>query len=289
MSTSAAGFEHSKVTVPAVLASKGERKLAMVTAYDCTFARLADRAGADLLLVGDSLGMVVQGRANTLGVTMDHMVYHSSMVARGSTRSLVVTDLPFLSYQVSVADAVANAGRLVKEGGAEAVKLEGGAPMADVVRRLCDIDIPVMGHIGLTPQSVHRMGGHKVQGRRGGHAAGGRDRLLEDAQILEEAGAFAIVLEGMPADLAAQITASVAIPTIGIGAGAGCDGQVLVMHDLLGLEERLAPKFVKRYGDLAGAAVEAFSQYVGEVRSGAFPTTAHSFSSPRAVTLVREA
>lgn len=289
MATRAASFEDSKVTVPAVLAAKGERKLAMVTAYDYTFARLADRGGADLLLVGDSLAMVVQGGENTLGVTMDEMVYHTRMVSRGRRRALVVADMPFLSYQVSVEAAVANAGRLLKEGGAEAVKLEGGVHVAEAVRRLADIDIPVMGHVGLTPQSVHRMGGHKVQGRRGGRAAGGRERLLEDALALEEAGAFAIVLEGMPADLGAEITAALSIPTIGIGAGSGCDGQVLVMHDLLGLEERIAPKFVKRYAELGAAATGAFAGYVAEVRSGAFPTAAHSFSTPRAVPLLKEA
>ncbi|MFN2426608.1 MAG: 3-methyl-2-oxobutanoate hydroxymethyltransferase [Candidatus Binatia bacterium] len=289
MATRAASFEDSKVTVPAVLAAKHERKLAMVTAYDYTFARLADRAGADLLLVGDSLAMVMQGGENTLGVSMDEMVYHTRLVARGRRRALVVADMPFLSYQVSVADAVVNAGRFLKEGGAEAVKLEGGVHVVDAVRRLAEVDIPVMGHIGLTPQSVHRMGGHKVQGRRGGNKAGSRDRLLEDALALEEAGAFAIVVEGVPSDLAAEITANLSIPTIGIGAGAGCDGQVLVMHDLLGLEDRIAPKFVKRYADLGAAATEAFARYVGEVRGGAFPTTAHSFSSPRPVALKKEA
>jgi len=285
----ATSFEDSKVTVPSILAAKGERKLAMVTAYDFTFARLADRAGADLLLVGDSLAMVMQGGQNTLGVSMDEMVYHSRMVARGTRRALVVVDMPFLSYQVSVADAVANAGRLIKEGGAEAVKLEGGVHVADAVRRLAEVDIPVMGHVGLTPQSVHRMGGHKVQGRRSGHAAGESGRLLEDARALEDAGAFAIVVEGVPADLAAEITASISIPTIGIGAGACCDGQVLVMHDLLGLEDRIAPKFVKRYAELGLAATEAFARYVEEVRGGAFPTEKHSFSAPRAVALVKEA
>lgn len=285
----AASFESSKVTVPAVTAAKGERRLAMVTAYDATFARLADRAGTDLLLVGDSLGMVVQGLDNTLGVTMDEMVYHTRMVVRGRRRALVVGDMPFLSYQVSVTDAVANAGRLVKEGGAEAVKLEGGIHVAETVRRLVDVDIPVMGHIGLTPQSVHRMGGHKVQGRRPGRDAGGRGRLFEDAHALEEAGAFAVVIEGVPAELAAEITAELSIPTIGIGAGAACDGQVLVMHDLLGLEDRLAPKFVKRYAELGREATAAFAAYVAEVREGSFPTDAHSFSAPRAVARAKEA
>ncbi|MBI5504579.1 MAG: 3-methyl-2-oxobutanoate hydroxymethyltransferase [Deltaproteobacteria bacterium] len=285
----AAGFEEAKVTVPAVLAAKGERKLAMVTAYDFTFARLADRAGADLLLVGDSLGMVVQGCETTLGVTMDEMVYHTRMVARGRTRALVIGDMPFLSYQVSTSEAVANAGRFIKEGGAEAVKLEGGVHVADTVKRLSDIDVPVMGHIGLTPQSVHRMGGHKVQGRRPGHGAGGRDRLFEDARALEEAGAFAIVIEGVPADLAAEISRSLSIPTIGIGAGPACDGQVLVLHDLLGLEDRIAPKFVRRYAELGRAAVDAIGQYVADVREGSFPAREHSFSSPRPVARIKEA
>ncbi|HYB99276.1 MAG TPA: 3-methyl-2-oxobutanoate hydroxymethyltransferase [Candidatus Limnocylindrales bacterium] len=285
----AACFEEAKVTVPAILAAKGERKLAMVTAYDFTFARLADRAGADLLLVGDSLGMVMQGCENTLSVTMDEMVYHTCMVARGHRRALVVGDMPFLSYQVSVADAVANAGRLIKEGGAEAVKLEGGVHVAETVARIAAMDIPVMGHIGLTPQSVHRMGGHKVQGRKPGREAGGRERLLEDALALEDAGAFAVVIEGVPADLAAEITAELTIPTIGIGAGVHCDGQVLVLHDVLGLEDRLAPKFVKRYAELGSAAVDAMAQYVDEVRAAQFPTPAHSFSSPRAVALAKEA
>jgi 3-methyl-2-oxobutanoate hydroxymethyltransferase len=272
-------FEEAKVTVPGVLASKGERKLAMLTAYDYTFARIADRAGADLLLVGDSLGMVVQGNENTLGVTMDEMVYHTRMVARGRKRALVVGDMPFLSYQTSIADAVANAGRLIKEGGAECVKLEGGVHVAETVTRLSQLDIPVMGHIGLTPQSVHRMGGHKVQGRERGSAPGARERILRDAVALEEAGAFAIVIEGVPADLAAEITREVSVPTIGIGAGPACDGQVLVMHDVLGLEERIAPKFVKRYAELGQAATQAFASYVEEVRAGAFPTEAHSFGA----------
>ena len=274
-------FEETKVTVPAVLAAKGERKLTMLTAYDYTFARIADRAGVDMLLVGDSLGMVVQGNENTLAVTLDEMIYHTRMVARGRERALVVGDMPFMSYQVSPTEAVANAGRMVKEGGAECVKLEGGTHMAETVARLADIDIPVVGHIGLTPQSVHRMGGHKVQGRKSGRAAGARERLLEDAVALEEAGAFAIVIEGVPADLADEITREVAVPTIGIGAGPACDGQVLVLHDVLGLEDRIAPKFVKRFAELGRAAADGVQAYVGEVRGGAFPTAEHSFGAPR--------
>lgn len=282
-------FEESKVTVPDVLGSKGERKLTMLTAYDYTFARLADRAGVDMLLVGDSLGMVVQGGDNTLAVTMDEMVYHTRMVARGAERSLIVGDMPFLSYQVSAEAALANAGRLVKEGGAHAVKLEGGTNVAATVERLCAVDIPVVGHIGLTPQSIHRMGGHKVQGRKSGREAGGRERLLADARAFEDAGAFAIVIEGVPSDLAAEITAELEVPTIGIGAGVGCDGQVLVLHDVLGLEDRIAPRFVKRYAELGEAAVAAIEGYVGEVRTAAFPSAEHSFGSPRPVELAKRA
>jgi 3-methyl-2-oxobutanoate hydroxymethyltransferase len=230
-------------------------------------------------LVGDSLGMVVQGFDTTLPVTMDEMVYHTRMVARGSRRALLVADLPFLSYQVSPTDAVANAGRLIKEGGAEAVKLEGGAAVAETIARIAAVDIPVMGHIGLTPQSVHRMGGHKVQGRRRGQAPGQRERLIEDALAVEAAGAFAVVLEGMPLDLAAEITERLEIPTIGIGAGRHCDGQILVLHDVLGLGERRAPRFAKRYADLWTAAREAVEAYAGEVRGAAFPTPAHSFTA----------
>ncbi len=279
----AKSFEQAKVTVPGLVAAKGVRRLVMLTAYDFTFARLADRAGVDMLLVGDSLAMVVQGHDNTLSVTMDEMIYHTRMVARGRERALVVGDMPFLSYQVSPAEAVANAGRMVKEGGAEAVKLEGGVNMADTVARIVDVDIPVVGHIGLTPQSIHRMGGHKVQGRRGGDAPGARDRLLRDAEALERAGVFAIVIEGVPADLAAEITTSVAVPTIGIGAGPDCDGQVLVLHDVIGLEDRITPKFVKRYAEIGRVAEDAIARYAAEVRRGQFPTDEHSFSSPRPV------
>jgi 3-methyl-2-oxobutanoate hydroxymethyltransferase len=207
------------------------------------------------------------------------MVYHTRMVARGRRRALLVADLPFLSYQVDPITAVANAGRLIKEGGAEAVKLEGGSAMAETIRRIASVDIPVMGHIGLTPQSVHRMGGHKVQGRRRGHAPGQRDRLIDDALAVEDAGAFAIVLEGMPLDLAGEITEQLSIPTIGIGAGEHCDGQILVLHDVLGLCDRFAPKFVKRYADLATTAREALRSYADEVRGKEFPSAAHSFRS----------
>jgi len=274
-----------KVTVPEIVKAKASgRPIVALTAYDFPFARIADEAGVDLVLVGDSLGMVVQGGDTTLPVTMDEMVYHTRMVARARRRALVVADLPFLSYQVSATDAVANAGRLVKEGGAEAVKLEGGCAVAATIERIASVDIPVMGHIGLTPQSVHRMGGHKVQGRRRGQAPGQRERLIEDALAVEAAGAFAIVLEGIPCDLAAELTKRLAIPTIGIGAGIDCNGQILVLHDVLGLGERTPPRFAKRYADLWSAAREAIGAYSNDVRGGVFPTAAHSFQALATVT-----
>ena len=269
-----------KVTVPEILRAKtSKRPIVAITAYDFPFSRIIDEAGVDFVLVGDSLGMVVQGLDTTLPVTMDDVVYHTRMVVRARRRALVVADLPFLSYQTSPTEAVANAGRLVKEGGAEAVKLEGGRSVAEAIERISSIDIPVVGHVGLTPQSVHRMGGHKVQGRRRGKAPGQRERLIEDALAVEEAGAFAIVLEGIPSDLAAEITKRLSIPTIGIGAGPHCDGQILVLHDVLGLSDGFSPKFAKRYADLWTAAREAVRAYADEVRDGSFPTPAHSFRS----------
>lgn len=259
---------------------QGER-IAMLTAYDASFARLCDQAGVDVLLVGDSLGMVIQGMDNTLAVTMDQMVYHCRAVARGveagSGRAMVVGDMPFLSYQAADDEALRNAGRLVKEGFAEAVKLEGGAEYAELVQRLTRIGIPVMGHIGLTPQSLHSLGGFKVQGREEAQA----QRLRDDAQALAEAGCFAIVLEGMPRELAAEITASSAVPTIGIGAGLDCDGQVLVLYDLLGMNEEFRPRFVKRYDNLAVRVRTAVDTFITEVRSGEFPGEEHSFSRLR--------
>jgi 3-methyl-2-oxobutanoate hydroxymethyltransferase len=273
-----------KVTVPDILKAKAKGPpLVAITAYDFPFMRMVDAAGVDIVLVGDSLGMVVQGLDTTLPVTMDEMVYHTRLVARARRRALVVADLPFLSYQVGAAEAIANAGRLVKEGGAEAVKLEGGRAVAETIRRIAAVDIPVMGHVGLTPQSVHRMGGHKVQGRRRGRGAGQRERIVEDALAVEEAGAFAVVLEGMPLDLAAAITAQLTIPTIGIGAGPHCDGQILVLHDVLGLSDRAAPRFAKRYADLWTVAVDAVRAYGEEVRAGVFPTPAHSFRALQSV------
>jgi 3-methyl-2-oxobutanoate hydroxymethyltransferase len=258
------------MTVPEFRAAKGRgTPLAVLTAYDWTMARLLDAAGVDALLVGDSLGMVVQGEANSLGVTMDEMVYHTRMVARAAQRGLVIADMPFMSYQVSPQQALENAGRLIKEGRAHAVKLEGGQRTAETVAAIVAADIPVMGHVGLTPQSVHRFGGFRVQKDR--------DRLLADARALEQAGAFSIVVECVPADLAREITAAVQVPTIGIGAGVNCDGQVLVTHDLLGLFEELQPRFVKRYAELGQAIRAAAEQYCDDVRQRRFPGPEHAF------------
>jgi 3-methyl-2-oxobutanoate hydroxymethyltransferase len=252
--------------------------IVMLTAYDYPFARIFDQAGIDLLLVGDSLGMVVQGADSTLPVTLSDVLYHLKMVVRARRRALVVADLPFLSYQVSPEQALRNGGRLIKAG-AEAIKLEGGTTMAQTIRRLVDVDIPVMGHIGLTPQSVHRMGGHRVQGRQAGRAAGCRERLLEDALAVEQAGAFSIVLEGIPAELAAEITGKLSIPTIGIGAGPSCDGQVLVMHDMLGLSEAFVPRFAKPYAKLWQEAAAATASYIREVRERSFPAPQHCYGN----------
>lgn len=264
-----------KVTVPSLLRMKrvGER-ITMLTAYDAIFARLLDQAGVDILLVGDSLGMVVQGAENTLGVTLDDIIYHTRAVVRGTDHAHVVGDMPFMSYQASVEEGVRNAGRLIKEGGAESVKLEGGARQAELVSRCTEVGIPVMGHIGLTPQSIHTMGGYKVQGRKRDQAK----TLVEDALALQQAGAYALVLEGIPMEVSRQITECIEIPTIGIGAGPDCDGQVLVITDLLGMDENFAPKFVKRYDNLGRRVGQAVATYVREVRAGVFPTEEHSFS-----------
>jgi 3-methyl-2-oxobutanoate hydroxymethyltransferase len=265
----------TKVTIHTIrqMKERGE-KIAMLTAYDATFARLLDEAGADLLLVGDSLGMVVQGHDTTLPVTLDEVAYHCRAVARGARRAHVVGDMPFMTYQASVEQGMANAGRLMKEGGCHSVKLEGGAVHAELVHRLVGAGIPVMGHIGLTPQSVHQFGGFKVQGRD----PGGRERLLADARTLEEAGAYAIVLEAIPADIARDVTAAVSVPTIGIGAGTGCDGQVLVCYDMLGMDATFKPRFVRRYATLSETIKEAVGRYVSDVRDGAFPSDAESFT-----------
>jgi len=264
--------EH-RVTVPWLRArkSRGER-IAMLTAYDFTFASLFDQAGIDVLLVGDSLGNVVQGQPTTLPVTLDETIYHTRLVARAARRALVVADLPFGSYQITSEEGLRSAVRCVKEGGAHAIKLEGGRSVAETIARIVTAEIPVMGHVGLTPQAIHRMGGHRVQGR----GESGRSRVLEDARAVEAAGAFAVVLEGMPADLAAEITRELAIPTIGIGAGVDCDGQVLVMHDLLGLAGD-APSFVKQYANLGALSVQAARRFADEVAHGKFPDPEHSY------------
>lgn len=263
-----------KITVPEIRGMKGRgEKITALTAYDYCFARILDEAGIDILLVGDSLGMVIQGHENTLPVTMDDMVYHTRVVVRGRKRALVVADMPFLSFQVSVEEARRNAGRLVQEGGAEAVKLEGGVGMLPAVKGVAEMGIPVMGHVGLTPQWIHQFGGYRVQGKE--KASG--EAIVRDALALEEAGAFAVVLEGIPMDLAKGITERLSIPTIGIGAGVHCDGQVLVVHDMLGLYDRFSPKFVKRYADVKGVMIKAVKDYVAEVRGRTFPGEKHSF------------
>jgi len=248
------------------------QRIAVLTAYDFPFTRLVDAGGVDVILVGDSAGVVFAGHETTLPVTMDEMLYHVRAVKRAEPKALVVADMPFMSYQTGIEDACRNCGRMIKEGGAEAVKVEGGSNMAHVIRAVSSIDIPVMAHIGLTPQSVHRMGGYKVQGRNEQ-----AERIMDDAYAVQHAGAFAVVLEGIPARLASEITAALTIPTIGIGAGPSCDGQVLVIHDILGLCEKYSPKFVKRYADLGPIISAAVTQYVAEVKNGEFPTEEHSF------------
>jgi 3-methyl-2-oxobutanoate hydroxymethyltransferase len=263
-----------KVTVPHIVKQKlrGE-KITCLTAYDYSFARILDAAGIDILLVGDSVGCVFQGQPNTLPVTLDDMVYHTQAVVRGRKRALVVSDMPFLSYHISKEQAISNAGRLVQQGGAEAVKLEGGLAMQAIIEAIVRVGVPVMGHVGLTPQSIHRFGGYKVQGKEKNQ----REVILRDASAVQDAGAFAIVLEGMPLDLAGEITERLAIPTIGIGAGGHCDGQVLVINDMLGLFDDFTPKFVKRYADLKEVTTHAVKSFISDVRGGKFPGEEHSF------------
>ncbi len=249
------------------------RKIVVVTAYDALFGRLVDEAGVDCALVGDSVNQVLAGEPSTLSATLDQMIYHARAVRRGVRRALIVVDLPFLTYQVSREDALRSAGRVMKETGAQAVKLEGGEGMAETVRALVDVGIPVMGHIGLTPQSVHALGGYRVQGREDAAAK----RLERDALALESAGAFSVVIELVPAALAAAISSQLTMPTIGIGAGAGCDGQVLELPDLLGLNDGFAPKFLKRYAALADEVRGAVGRFADEVRRGAYPDADHSF------------
>jgi 3-methyl-2-oxobutanoate hydroxymethyltransferase len=264
-----------KISLQDLQAKKDRREpITMLTAYDYPTALLIDQAGIDMILVGDSMGMVVHGLESTLPVTMDMMVTHCAAVRRGVKRAYLLGDMPFMSYQVTIEEAKRNAARLLVEGGVDAVKLEGGVPMADTIRALVDIGIAVEGHIGLTPQSVSAMGGFKVQGKTVETAR----RLLDDARAVEQAGAMSIVLEGIPARLAALISRSLRIPTIGIGAGGGCDGQVLVTHDILGLYDRFTPKFVKQYAKLSEPMLEAFTAYRQDVESRAFPAAEHEFS-----------
>ncbi|SMC21497.1 ketopantoate hydroxymethyltransferase [Desulfacinum hydrothermale DSM 13146] len=266
-----------KVTVPGIMAAKGRRKLTMLTAYDYLTALWVDRSGVDMILVGDSLAMVMLGHEDTLSVTMEEMLHHTRAVTRGTQRALVVGDMPFLSYQVSVEQAVESAGRFLKEARAQAVKLEGGASVLPQVEAIVRAGIPVQGHLGLTPQSIAQLGGFKVQGK-GEEAA---KRLLDDAVALSQAGCFSLVLEAVPAPVAERITQSVPIPTIGIGAGPACDGQVLVTHDLAGLFDRFVPRFVKQYDQLGQRLLEAARRYRHEVEAGAFPGPEHSFGLPR--------
>jgi 3-methyl-2-oxobutanoate hydroxymethyltransferase len=263
----------AKVTTASIRQKKGVEKIVVLTSYDVAFARLADKAGVDIVLVGDTLGMVFQGQSSTLPVTVDEMIYHARAVGRGVGRAHIVVDLPFMSYQASTEDGMRAAGRLMKEGGAESVKLEGGEEVAELVARLVRAGIPVMGHVGMTPQSVHQFGGFKTQGRTEDQ----RRRIIAGAEALAQAGAYAIVLEAMPSTVAVEVTQAVPVPTIGIGAGAGCDGQVLVMHDLLGMDPVWQPRFVRRYAELGKEIERAFGTYAADVRAGRFPSSDESY------------
>ncbi len=271
-------MDRKQVTIPSIIGKKNSRsKITALTAHDFCFARILDATDIDIILVGDSLAMVALGFPNTLPVTMDAMIAHTQAVKRGVQHSLIVGDMPFMSYQVSDEQAIANAGRFLQEGGAAAVKLEGGVKVSEKVRAIVQAGIPVMGHIGLTPQSVHQFGGYKVQGKNLLQAR----QIKQDARELEKAGAFAVVLEGIPSDLAGEITDCLKIPTIGIGAGPQCDGQILVLHDLLGLNQDFTPKFVKQYADLNAKIKQAVGDYIEEVRSGAFPDKEHSYGNKK--------
>lgn len=268
-------MKNQPVTVPAISARKNSgKKITALTAYDYSFAKLLDSTAIDILLVGDSLGMISQGHENTLSVTIEDVIYHTRSVKRGSHRALVVADMPFMSYQVSVEQAVTNAGRLIQQGGAAAIKLEGGVRVANQVHAIVQAGIPVMGHVGLTPQSVHQFGGYKVQGKTFLDSK----QIKQDAKDLQKAGVFSLVLEGMPEELATEITHELEIPTIGIGAGSKCDGQILVIHDLLGLNPDFVPKFVKRYAQLSDVIQNAVTEFIEEVHSEAFPGPEHTYN-----------
>jgi len=259
-----------RVTTSTLMRMKQEgQKITALTAYDYPFASMLDQSGIEIILVGDSLGMVVQGKENTLPVTMDEAIYHTAMVSRACSYSMVIGDMPFMSYQGSLNKAIENAGRFLKEAGAHAVKLEGGADVCPVITSLAKAGIPVQAHIGLTPQSVHQMGGFKVQRDE--------DRLLKDARDVQAAGAFSVVLEGIPSVISEKITKELQITTIGIGAGAQCDGQILVLHDMLGINDRFLPKFVKKYADIAGVAKQGLEQYIKEVKGGDFPSKEYEY------------
>jgi len=264
-----------KVTTRTVvdMKSRGE-KISMITAYDYTMAKIVDNGGIDVILVGDSASNVMAGHETTLPITLEQMIYHTSCVVRGVDRALVVADLPFMSYQVTIKEALISAGRMMKEAGAHAIKLEGGTNMVDTVKRIVDAGIPVMGHLGLTPQSIYKFGTYKVRAKEEAEA----NQLIEDALKLQEAGCFALVLEKIPADLAKKVTASLNIPTIGIGAGAGCDGQVLVVHDMLGLSKDFKPRFIRRYMNLFEDMSAAVSNYVSDVKSESFPSTDEQYN-----------
>ena len=264
----------SKVTTTTILKMKRERqKISMLTAYDYSIAALVDGAGVDMILVGDSLGNVVLGYESTLPVTMEDMLHHTGAVSRAAQRAMIISDMPFMSYQASAEEAVRNAGRFMKEAGAHGVKLEGGQEVAEAVRKITASGIPLVGHLGLTPQSVHQLGGYKVQGKDDKTAR----KLMEDAKALEEAGAFSVVLECVPAQLAGEISRALTIPTIGIGAGVECDGQVLVVNDMLGMFEKYTPKFVKKYAELGTEIRNAVGHYIKDVKDGTFPGKEHSY------------
>lgn len=268
-----ASEERKRVSVRLIQAMKTRHEpISMLTAYDYPTAQIMDQAGIDIMLVGDSLGMVLLGYESTLPVTMDEMIHHCKAVARGAKYALLVGDMPFMSYQASTETAVRNAGRFLQEGGMNAIKLEGGSERGETIRAIVNAGIPVMGHLGLTPQSIHKLGGYRPQGRDVETAY----KLLEDALILQEAGCFSLVLESIPGRLAQLVSQRLEIPTLGIGAGAGCDGQVLVTHDLLGIFERFTPKFVKKYANLAGEMRRAFSEYIAEVKANTFPDAEHT-------------
>jgi 3-methyl-2-oxobutanoate hydroxymethyltransferase len=267
--------QNHKITVPKIVSFKRKgKKIAMITAYDATFARLAENGGADMVLVGDSLGMVIQGHDTTLPVTLDDVIYHTRAVSRGLARAHLSADMPFMTYKISPEQALESAGRLIQEGRAESVKLEGGVEIAETINRIVAAGIPVVGHVGLTPQSIHAVGGFKMQGKTGFDRA----RIIEDAKAVAESGAFCLVLESIPLELAEAITAEVPIPTIGIGAGPHCDGQVLVIYDMLGMNEDFKPKFLKRYAEMGRGIREAVAAYVQDVKKGAFPGSEHSVS-----------